>query len=189
MTGSDEAKDLLAGLRAEDRASGAATAPPTSGALLRKWRRRRQLTQLDCGGALGGVGALSQLHRERPLAAQPGDGVALGPAPRHSPARPQPSAARGRIRTRFQRALARPAGHGTNTRDARTAAARAGAVPGARRPTGTGTSLLRTAGSTSSFAASRRSCSRRRRTHCASPCTQTAWRHGSATSASGAHAC
>jgi transcriptional regulator with XRE-family HTH domain len=47
MTGSDDAKDLLAGVRAEDRAGGAATAPSTAGALLRKWRQRRQLTQLD----------------------------------------------------------------------------------------------------------------------------------------------
>jgi transcriptional regulator with XRE-family HTH domain len=46
MTGSDEAKDLLAGVRAEDRTGGAA-APSTAGALLRKWRQRRQLTQLD----------------------------------------------------------------------------------------------------------------------------------------------
>src|SRR5262249_35394107 len=44
---------------------------------------------------LGGVGAASQFHRDRTLAAEPRDGAAFGPAPRCSAARAQPSAACG----------------------------------------------------------------------------------------------
>src|ERR1700735_2663894 len=82
------------------------------GELLRSWRRRRSLSQLELAlEADVSSRHVSFLERGR-APPEPRDGPAPGRAPRHSAPRAQPPPARGGLRPAVRGALARGAGDG-----------------------------------------------------------------------------
>ena len=77
---------------------GTALRPSPAGVLLREWRERRRLSQLDLAHLAGTSPPAPVVRRDRPVAAEPGDGAAarrdVGGAARR--AQPDPAGRRAR---------------------------------------------------------------------------------------------
>ncbi len=168
--------------------------PPSSGSsrvggLLRDWRRRRRLSQLDLALEAGISTRHLSFVETGPDEAQRRDGAAPRRAARRPAARTQRAAARGRLRAGRRQPRARRADDGLRPRGARPAARRPRALLGARRRPPLGHGHCQPRRSACSPATSPCTCSSRPSTSCASRRIRTAWRRGSRASHSGARTC
>ena len=168
-----------------------AAGAPTVGALLRDWRQRRRLSQLDLAIEADGVGPPPELRRDGPVEAEPRAGAAPGRAPGGArcatatpccwrPATPR-LPARRRSTPRRWRPCARPSTRSWRGHEPFPAVVvdRRWDLVAANR----GASTVLTDGVAAG------TCSSRRSTRCGSASTPTAWRPGSSTWPSTAPTC
>ena len=158
------------------------------GELLRDWRLRRRLSQLDLAARRRRLPSAPQLPRDRAGPPEPRDGPAPGRAARGPAARAQRPAAGGRVRPGLRTArrsttpTCPPSAAALELVLAATSRTRRGGRPAVaarggnreRRPADRGVA---------------ESCSLRRPTCCDSACIPTGWRRASSTSRSGAGTC